>query len=132
VRIGRGKLRARLTRHEGVRVDVFDAARRRRVHERQAHALHHPRDRAHEVERLVGDEALERLARDAALGGGRGVGGLRGDPREDSGATLPASLAVVALGVLLPLFGLSLVAVLLLERFVLRQVPLARDWLGLV
>jgi len=41
-------------------------------------------------------------------------------------------LAVVALGVLLPLFGLSLVAVLLLERFVLRQVPLARDWLGLV
>ena len=46
--------------------------------------------------------------------------------------SVPLLIAVVGLGVLLPLFGLSLVAVLLLERLVLRQVPAARDWLGLV
>jgi len=39
--------------------------------------------------------------------------------------------AIVALAVFLPLFGLSLVAVLLLERLVLRRIPAVRDWLGL-
>jgi len=46
--------------------------------------------------------------------------------------SVPLLVAVIALGVLLPLFGVSLVVVLLLERLVLRQVPAARDWLGLV
>jgi uncharacterized iron-regulated membrane protein len=44
---------------------------------------------------------------------------------------VPLVATVVALGVLLPLFGLSLLAVLLLERFVLRRVPPVKTWLGL-
>jgi len=38
---------------------------------------------------------------------------------------------VVLFGLYLPLFGLSLVAVLLLESLVLRRIPVVRDWLGL-
>ena len=38
---------------------------------------------------------------------------------------------VVALGVYLPLLGVSLIAVRLVEAFVLRRIPLAREWLGL-
>ncbi len=38
---------------------------------------------------------------------------------------------LVAFGVYLPLFGLSLIAVALLERLVLRRLPRVRDWLGL-
>lgn len=45
--------------------------------------------------------------------------------------SVPLVATVVALGVLLPLFGLSLLAVLLLERFVLRRVPPVKTWLGL-
>jgi uncharacterized iron-regulated membrane protein len=45
--------------------------------------------------------------------------------------SVPLVAAVVGLGVLLPLFGLSLVAVLLLERFVLRHVTPVKTWLGL-
>jgi uncharacterized iron-regulated membrane protein len=45
--------------------------------------------------------------------------------------SVPLVATVVALGVLLPLFGLSLLAVLLLERFVLRRVAPVRTWLGL-
>jgi len=45
--------------------------------------------------------------------------------------SVPLVAAVVGLGVLLPLFGLSLVAVLLLERFVLRRVTPVKTWLGL-
>lgn len=39
--------------------------------------------------------------------------------------------AVTMLGVLLPLFGASLLAVLLVERLVLRQLPSVAGWLGL-
>lgn len=46
-----------------------------------------------------------------------------------AGAALVAG--VVLLGVLLPLFGLSLLAVLLVERVVLRRTPGPRRWLGL-
>ncbi|QNQ07932.1 PepSY-associated TM helix domain-containing protein [Sphingomonas alpina] len=38
---------------------------------------------------------------------------------------------VIVLGLLLPLFGASLIAVLMIERFALRRVPPARRWLGL-
>ncbi|MCY3015731.1 MAG: hypothetical protein NT171_13725 [Planctomycetota bacterium] len=44
---------------------------------------------------------------------------------------MPLVTAVVGLGVILPLFGLSLLAVLLLERFVLRRVTPVKTWLGL-
>jgi len=40
--------------------------------------------------------------------------------------------AIVALAIYLPLFGLSLAAVLLLEWLVLRRIPALRNWLGLV
>lgn len=45
--------------------------------------------------------------------------------------SVPLVATVVGLGVLLPLFGLSLLAVLLLERFVLRRVAPVKTWLGL-
>ncbi len=38
---------------------------------------------------------------------------------------------VLLLGVLLPLFGVSLIAVLVVERLALRRIPQARRWLGL-
>ena len=40
-------------------------------------------------------------------------------------------LVVVALGVQLRLLEISLIAVRLIETFVLRRIPLTRDWLGL-
>ena len=59
--------------------------------------------------------------------------GLRGVPvrlsRPRFGAVLVTS--IVLLGVLLPLFGATLVAVLVVERLVLRRLPRARRWLGL-
>ena len=39
------------------------------------------------------------------------------------GSTPALAVGLVALGVFLPLFGISLVVVLLLDRFVLRRVP---------
>ena len=38
---------------------------------------------------------------------------------------------VIALGLYLPLFGASLLAILVLEQLVLRRIPGVRDWLGL-
>jgi uncharacterized iron-regulated membrane protein len=38
---------------------------------------------------------------------------------------------VIMLGVSLPLFGLSLVIVWLVERLLLRRIPIASEWLGL-
>lgn len=49
------------------------------------------------------------------------------DPRLSGG--LVALILVIA--VIVPLFGLTLVAVLVAEHLVLRRVPRARDWLGL-
>ena len=43
----------------------------------------------------------------------------------------PLVAAVVGLGILLPLFGLSLVAVLAAEFFLLRRIPAVKRWLGL-
>jgi uncharacterized iron-regulated membrane protein len=40
-------------------------------------------------------------------------------------------LLMVALGIVLPLLGSSMLAVLLLERLVLRRLPMLRDFLGL-
>lgn len=45
--------------------------------------------------------------------------------------SMALAVSVVALALLFPLFGLSLVAVLLLDRIVLRQLPSTRRWLGL-
>ena len=41
------------------------------------------------------------------------------------------AVAVVLLALYLPMFGASLVLVLILERLVLRRIPRLRDWLGL-
>ena len=38
---------------------------------------------------------------------------------------------ILVLGVLLPFLGISLVAVLLVERWVLRYIPAAKNFLGL-
>ena len=48
-------------------------------------------------------------------------------------ARVPAVLIIliVAFGVYLPLMGLSIIVVVLTERFVLQRMPVARDWLGL-
>ncbi len=51
-----------------------------------------------------------------------------GVPRARS---LPLVALMLVLGALLPLFGLSLVVVLLLERFLLRRIPAVAAWLGL-
>ena len=40
-------------------------------------------------------------------------------------------ILVVLLGIYLPLFGASLLGVLLLEKSLLRRIPVVRDWLGL-
>ncbi|MGA8347499.1 MAG: hypothetical protein WB773_06720 [Isosphaeraceae bacterium] len=40
-------------------------------------------------------------------------------------------ILIVLFGIYLPLFGASLLAVLLLETTVLRRIPRIRDWLGL-
>jgi uncharacterized iron-regulated membrane protein len=40
-------------------------------------------------------------------------------------------MLLVGLGLFLPLLGVTLVAVLLIERLVLRHLPGARHWLGL-
>jgi uncharacterized iron-regulated membrane protein len=45
--------------------------------------------------------------------------------------SVPLVATVFALGVILPLFGLSLLAVLLLERLVLRRVAPVKTFLGL-
>jgi uncharacterized iron-regulated membrane protein len=45
--------------------------------------------------------------------------------------TLGLVVIVISLGVYLPLFGLSLLAVAITERFVLRRIPATQKWLGL-
>ena len=45
--------------------------------------------------------------------------------------SVPLLAALLALGMALPLFGLSLVAVLVAERVVLRRLPAVAGWLGL-
>ena len=59
--------------------------------------------------------------------------GLLGAPVPASRARFGPGLiaAIVALALYLPMFGLTLVAVLVAERVVLRRIPAARDWLGL-
>jgi uncharacterized iron-regulated membrane protein len=57
---------------------------------------------------------------------GRAVGAPRG--RMPLRATPVLAVGVIVLGVLLPLFGASLVVVLLLDRFVLRRLPATRRW----
>jgi uncharacterized iron-regulated membrane protein len=45
--------------------------------------------------------------------------------------TIGFAVLVFALAVYLPLFGLTLLIVVLAERFILRRLPVARHWLGL-
>ncbi len=56
-----------------------------------------------------------------------------GAPKAFVETRIPASLiaAAIVLGVLLPMFGLSLIAVLIIERTLLRRIAAARDYLGL-
>jgi uncharacterized iron-regulated membrane protein len=63
----------------------------------------------------------------------RRVSGVLGAPAPAGEPRFSTGLAaiVVILGVLLPLFGLSLIIVAVAEWLVLRRVPGVRDWLGL-
>jgi uncharacterized iron-regulated membrane protein len=63
----------------------------------------------------------------------RRASGVLGAPIPEGKPRLSAGLLaiVIMLGVLLPLFGISLVIVWLLERLVLRRIPATRQWLGL-
>jgi uncharacterized iron-regulated membrane protein len=65
---------------------------------------------------------------------------VRRKPRELLGAPRPVEsprfsaglvLAIAVLAVIIPLFGLSLLAVLAIERLILRRLPGTRQWLGL-
>jgi uncharacterized iron-regulated membrane protein len=59
--------------------------------------------------------------------------GVLGAPRALASPrlSLPVLVAIAALGVVLPLFGISLVVVVLLERLVLRRIARVRTFLGL-
>ncbi len=59
--------------------------------------------------------------------------GVLGAPKATLSPRISAGLVVlvVLLGLYLPLFGVSLVLVLLAEKLVLGRVPAVRDWLGL-
>ena len=59
--------------------------------------------------------------------------GLLGAPLSASQARFGSGLvvAIVALAIYLPMFGLTLGAVLIVERTILRHSPAARQWLGL-
>ncbi len=59
--------------------------------------------------------------------------GVLGAPQPLAAPRFSVSLLtlVVFLGIYLPLFGASLVLVLLLEATVLRRIPRIREWLGL-
>ena len=52
-----------------------------------------------------------------------GVGWALREARLPMGGTPVLAAGLVALGVFLPMFGISLLVVLLLDRFVLRRVP---------
>jgi uncharacterized iron-regulated membrane protein len=69
----------------------------------------------------------------AALWWGRRAKGLLGAPIPAGAPRFSKGLfaAVVALGLLLPLFGLSLICVLVTERCVLARIPRVSVWLGL-
>lgn len=59
--------------------------------------------------------------------------GVLGAPKASLSPRVSLGLIVLvaALGIYLPLFGISLIIVLLLERTVLRRIPAVRNWLGL-
>lgn len=63
----------------------------------------------------------------------RRASGVLGAPVPEGKPRLSAGLLaiVIMLGVLLPLFGLSLVIVWLVERLLLGRIPIASEWLGL-
>ena len=59
--------------------------------------------------------------------------GLLGAPARLSRPAVGAGLVtlIVALGLYLPMFGVTLILVLLTERLMLRHLPRSRRWLGL-
>jgi hypothetical protein len=59
--------------------------------------------------------------------------GVLGAPKVLANPRFSIGLAVlvVALGIYLPMFGVSLLFVLLLEKAILSRIPRVRDWLGL-
>lgn len=52
-------------------------------------------------------------------------------PRETSSIAIGLIAIIILLGVILPFLGISLLLVLLVERYVLRNIPAARNFLGL-
>jgi uncharacterized iron-regulated membrane protein len=63
----------------------------------------------------------------------RAVGTLGAPPsnKKATSYTVGLILVIVVLGILLPFFGLTLLAVLVIDRWVLRHIPSARNFLGL-
>jgi uncharacterized iron-regulated membrane protein len=59
--------------------------------------------------------------------------GVLGAPKRlvPASYSLALIMVVIVLGILLPIFGISLLLILLLERLLFCRVPLVRDWLGL-
>jgi uncharacterized iron-regulated membrane protein len=64
---------------------------------------------------------------------GRRPAGALGAPQFLRGSAASAAIVavIVAFALLLPLLGASIVAVLTVEKTLLRRIPAARDWLGL-
>ena len=59
--------------------------------------------------------------------------GVLGAPvlRQRPSLSIGFGLIVLMLGIYLPMFGLSMIIVNLIERFMLRRIPTVRNWLGL-
>jgi len=52
-------------------------------------------------------------------------------PVRDARFSLGLGMVVVFLGIYLPMMGFSLILILIVERTVLRRIPVAQQWLGL-
>jgi uncharacterized iron-regulated membrane protein len=63
----------------------------------------------------------------------RGPAGVLGTPERltNVNAARGVGLAILALGVFMPVLGASLILVALIEFLVLRRIPWVRTWLGL-
>jgi len=53
------------------------------------------------------------------------------DPTPNSKVSFSLGVLILLFGVYLPLFGISMIAVKIIEKLILRRIPAVRDWLGL-
>jgi len=53
------------------------------------------------------------------------------DPTPNSKVSFGLGVLILLFGVYLPLFGISMIAVKIIEKLILRRIPAVRDWLGL-